>query len=160
MNAIQTQLLLATSETQAHGERADGVPARSAGTASAVLYQRVTSGTKKNFPQLRFLTLDRDWQRRLRYATKPEIMAALRKEKAARRLCLTRGYSVAYYTHDRKFFTWHLYQSKADVLAHVDYLNFVFRTQGECLRVAKLRLLERSWSAAEKLAFEERAYGV
>jgi len=160
MNAIQTQLLLATSETQAHGEQADGASARSAGAPSAVLYQRVTSGTKRNFPQLRFLTLDRDWQRRLRCATKPETVAALRKEKEARRLCLTRGYCVAYYTHDRKFFTWHFYASKADVLAHVDYLNFVFRAQGECLRIAKLRLPGRSWTAAEKLAFEGRAYGV
>ena len=88
------------------------------------------------------------------------MLAALHEEKKARRWCIAHGYCVAYFTQDRKFFTWHLYPSKEAVLAHVDYLNFVFRAHGGCPPIAKLRLQGRLWTAAEKLAFEKGAYGI
>ena len=134
-------------------------PARSVGAAVAGSSSKSHICDSK-FAGFKFLKLDRNWQARLRRATQPGTVAALREEKKARRFCLTSGYCVAYYTHDRKFFTWHLYPSQAAVLAHVDYLNFVFRAHGGCPPVAKLRIQGRLWSAAEKLAFERGAYGI
>jgi hypothetical protein len=128
--------------------------------ASALLYQRVTSATTKICPQITFLTLDRERQRRLRLASYPAALAALHAEKKTRRWCIAHGYCVAYYTHDRKFFTWHFYRSQAEVLAHLEYLHFAFRAQGGCPPIAKLRLRGRVWTVAEKLAFQRRAYGL
>jgi hypothetical protein len=134
-------------------------PARSAGVAVAGSSSK-SHKCDSEASGIKFFTLDRERQKRLRHATQPVKLAALHEEKKARRWCIAHGYCVAYYTHDRKFFTWHLYPSQAAVLAHVDYLNFVFRAHGGCPPIAKLRLQGRLWTASEKLAFERRAYGI
>jgi hypothetical protein len=161
-NETQSPVTASTTHNGLRGaaERLPGGAGQPPAAPAKFPRQRVTSATTRNFPQLRFFILDREWHRRLRRATQAATVAALHKERDARRLCITHGYCVAYYTHDRKFFTWHFYPSKADVLAHVEYLNFAFRAYGGCPRVAKLRVRGRSWTAAEKLAFERRAYGV
>ena len=135
------------------------VPTRSAGAAVAASSSK-SHKCDSEASGIKFFTLDRERQKRLRHATQPAKLAALHEEKKARRWCIAHGYCVAYFTHDRKFFTWHLYPSQAAVLAHVDYLNFVFRAHGGCPPVAKLRIQGRLWSAAEKLTFERGAYGI
>ena len=134
-------------------------PARSAGAVVAGSSSK-SHICDKELVRFKFLTLDRTWQARLRRATQTATVAALWAEKKARRFCLTSGCCVAYYTQDRKFFTWHLYAGQADLLAHIAYLDFAFRAQGGCPRIAKLHRLGRSWTAAEKLAFERGAYGL
>ena len=134
-------------------------PARSAGAVAAGSSSK-SHKCDSEPARIKYYTLDRCWQRQLRRATQAATVAALHREREERRLCITRGYCVAYYTQNRKFFTWHLYPSKADVLAHVGCFTFAFRSHGGCPRIAKLRLLGRSWTVAEKLAFERRAYGI